>query len=573
MAADLPGPEDIPLDPELLKTLASDSRRDILRHLKQRRMTLTELAAALHLGKATVLEHLKKLQESALIVRREDERLWVYYELTPKGRRLVTPGRTRFFLVMGLTAAAALVVGVLLTLAITQHNAPESGSPTAPALGTSGGPLVAEGPAVAWRALDDNVTLRIAQGGQPLPGTLFVGSLSVASDASGVVRLDAAQIDALPQGVLTLDYLPANATARVPLATTLEVREPQLALAPYQVVAGVPTDVALAFADPATPIPKQALVGDQTLDVANATGVGSLRLRAAQPGPVELRVGRLAPVALDALPDAAPTLDAREGNLTIRLVRADGSPATGVEAFVDGSSLGAPDANGTLALPLPAEGAHALRVVQGAGDVAFGFRVAGGRAELDAPTVTLGRAGSAVLDGRATFPAQVHFAGSAEGRFTLLAVADGRVVASQALRLAPGEDAAVQLTARLPPGPHTAELQLRAAGPYARVVAGNATGAPTPTTPTSATPAPTLTAPATYQPYAEDASGPSPYTYGVDAGTSTLVAVLQLGQVAPTLTSPASGTSMTPASPAVPGFEAVALVVALAAAILVLRRR
>src|SRR5690349_16862988 len=115
MASDIPGSDDIALDPGLLKTLASDSRRDILRLLKQRRMTLTELATALSLGKATVLEHLKKLQEAALILRHEDERLWVYYELTPRGRRVVTPGKTRFYIVMGITAAAALLVGVLLT--------------------------------------------------------------------------------------------------------------------------------------------------------------------------------------------------------------------------------------------------------------------------------------------------------------------------------------------------------------------------------------------------------------------------------------------------------------------------
>src|SRR5688500_14467500 len=42
---------ELPLDDELLKVLASDTRRDILRLLLERRMTGTELATRLDLGK------------------------------------------------------------------------------------------------------------------------------------------------------------------------------------------------------------------------------------------------------------------------------------------------------------------------------------------------------------------------------------------------------------------------------------------------------------------------------------------------------------------------------------------
>lgn len=115
------------MDGELLKVLASDSRRDILRLLRKRRMTLTELAAALDLKKATVLEHLKKLTDVELVKRIDDERLWVYYELTSRGGRVVNPGRTRFYLLMGVAAAALVLGGAIVGIAVlTQQGAPDT---------------------------------------------------------------------------------------------------------------------------------------------------------------------------------------------------------------------------------------------------------------------------------------------------------------------------------------------------------------------------------------------------------------------------------------------------------------
>lgn len=117
-AGGAPPGEEFPLDAEMLKVLAADSRRDILRLLGKRRMTLTELASQLDLKKATVLEHLQKLVAAGLVRRHEDERLWVYYELTPRGGRLVSPGKTRFYLVMAGLAAAALLLGSFAAVAL-----------------------------------------------------------------------------------------------------------------------------------------------------------------------------------------------------------------------------------------------------------------------------------------------------------------------------------------------------------------------------------------------------------------------------------------------------------------------
>lgn len=109
----MPDEESVSLDPVLLKALASDSRRDLLRLLDERRMTLSEMAKRTGLKKATVLEHLRRLVEAGLVRRLDDgERLWIYYELTREGQRLVNPGHRRLYFLLG-TIGAAVVVGVL----------------------------------------------------------------------------------------------------------------------------------------------------------------------------------------------------------------------------------------------------------------------------------------------------------------------------------------------------------------------------------------------------------------------------------------------------------------------------
>lgn len=130
--------EDVGLDPALLKVLASDTRLDILKLLRQRRMTLTELANALGLKKATILEHLERLTGAGLVRRRDDEeRLWIYYELTRRGGHVVNPGAARFYLVVGTSIVAGLVA-IALMLALQQAALPPtstSGPPSAQAEG------------------------------------------------------------------------------------------------------------------------------------------------------------------------------------------------------------------------------------------------------------------------------------------------------------------------------------------------------------------------------------------------------------------------------------------------------
>ena len=103
----------ITLDRAVFKALASDTRLDILKALDERQKTVTELARELELNKATVFEHLEKLAEVGLIQKLEDDRKWVYWQLTWTGRRLLHPEAITLALVLSsalgslLTAMAA----------------------------------------------------------------------------------------------------------------------------------------------------------------------------------------------------------------------------------------------------------------------------------------------------------------------------------------------------------------------------------------------------------------------------------------------------------------------------------
>ena len=69
-----------------------------------------ELAKEFGMAASTVSEHLKNLEDSKLIVKKETGHKWIYYELTEKGNTLVKPQYTPQF-------AVVLVLGGLIFLA------------------------------------------------------------------------------------------------------------------------------------------------------------------------------------------------------------------------------------------------------------------------------------------------------------------------------------------------------------------------------------------------------------------------------------------------------------------------
>ena len=111
-AAGSPGGVDkITLDRDVFKALASDTRLDILKALDVRQKTVTELARELDLNKATVFEHLEKLAQVGLIQKLEDDRKWVYWQLTWTGRRLLHPEKMTFAILLS-TAGGSLATAL-----------------------------------------------------------------------------------------------------------------------------------------------------------------------------------------------------------------------------------------------------------------------------------------------------------------------------------------------------------------------------------------------------------------------------------------------------------------------------
>jgi len=106
------------IDRKTLKALGADTRMDILKSLKERRKTPSELAKELNLSPPTILEHLSKLEGADLVKREETGHKWVYYNLTRKGLNLVKPRfPTQFVIVLGLSVILvfALSYSILLS--------------------------------------------------------------------------------------------------------------------------------------------------------------------------------------------------------------------------------------------------------------------------------------------------------------------------------------------------------------------------------------------------------------------------------------------------------------------------
>ena len=105
----------VTLDRETFKALASDTRLDILRVLDGKRMSLKDICTATKLNKATLHEHLSKLNEAGLIKKKEREgHKWVYYKLTWKGEGLLHPENTKIVIMFSATFISLLLAVMLL---------------------------------------------------------------------------------------------------------------------------------------------------------------------------------------------------------------------------------------------------------------------------------------------------------------------------------------------------------------------------------------------------------------------------------------------------------------------------
>jgi len=98
----------ITLDRAAFKVLASDTRISIIKSLKRQRKTLSELAKESGMSVSTVKEHLDSLVKAELIIQKDEGHKWKYYELTRKGKNILNPGETRIWVLLSVSAIAAV---------------------------------------------------------------------------------------------------------------------------------------------------------------------------------------------------------------------------------------------------------------------------------------------------------------------------------------------------------------------------------------------------------------------------------------------------------------------------------
>src|SRR3989338_8244208 len=75
----------------VLKALGSETRLTIIKNLKDRRMTATELATRLKMHVSTVKEHLDFMSRTGLVEQLNEGRKWKYYSLTSGCKKLLSP--------------------------------------------------------------------------------------------------------------------------------------------------------------------------------------------------------------------------------------------------------------------------------------------------------------------------------------------------------------------------------------------------------------------------------------------------------------------------------------------------
>ena len=100
------------MDKKTFKSLTSETRTDILKLLKKRNHTLSEIAEKLKISKTTAKEHIEVLLEGRLIEQVPSHHKWKYYTLTEDGRKIVGgEGPTRVVILI-----ATAIIGLLLSV-------------------------------------------------------------------------------------------------------------------------------------------------------------------------------------------------------------------------------------------------------------------------------------------------------------------------------------------------------------------------------------------------------------------------------------------------------------------------
>ena len=105
--------EKILIDRKTLKAISSDTRMDLLKHLSNRRYTLSELSKKMDLKNPTIKEHLDNLIDSNLVKKEESENKWKYYSLTRKGKKIIQPEEVNVLFAFSFSLLSALTLGAV----------------------------------------------------------------------------------------------------------------------------------------------------------------------------------------------------------------------------------------------------------------------------------------------------------------------------------------------------------------------------------------------------------------------------------------------------------------------------
>jgi DNA-binding transcriptional ArsR family regulator len=106
---DFPVGRRIVLDTESFRALSSETRVQLLKHLDEKRLTLTNLSKKMELAKATVSSHLESLENAGLIRRIDEGRKWIYYSLTAKGKAVLHPESQKVGVILALSIGLSLI--------------------------------------------------------------------------------------------------------------------------------------------------------------------------------------------------------------------------------------------------------------------------------------------------------------------------------------------------------------------------------------------------------------------------------------------------------------------------------
>ncbi len=108
-------------DEEILKTLVSDTRREIVKTLSEADRTPSDLSRMLNKSKSTIVEHLEKLINAGLVEKIEKPGYkFVFYSLTRKGESYVSKKSQRLVIILA-TVFLSLLGGVFSLVKYLSH--------------------------------------------------------------------------------------------------------------------------------------------------------------------------------------------------------------------------------------------------------------------------------------------------------------------------------------------------------------------------------------------------------------------------------------------------------------------